>query len=110
VLTLFNDAFFMCLMFLLSGLFVWPSLKRKASAICARPRLPARAALSVLIFILMPIAYYASFRLTGSKLDFVDFYLRTSNRASGSTVRAGSSGFCCFSTCWRSRYSISHPD
>jgi hypothetical protein len=24
----------------------------------------------------MPIAYYASFRLTGSKLDFIDFYLR----------------------------------
>ena len=68
VLTLFNDAFFMSLMFLLSGLFVWPSLKRKGIAHFLRDRalrlgLPFLAA----IFILMPIAYYASFRLTGIK-------------------------------------------
>ena len=75
VLTLFNDAFFMSLMFLLSGLFVWPSLKRKGIAHFLRDRalrlgLPFLAA----IFILMPIAYYASFRLTGSKLGFLEFY------------------------------------
>jgi hypothetical protein len=75
VLTLFNDAFFMSLMFLLSGLFVWPSLKRKGIAHFLRDRalrlgLPFLAAL----FILMPIAYYASFRLTGSKLGFFEFY------------------------------------
>jgi hypothetical protein len=77
VLTLFNDAFFMSLMFLLSGLFVWPSLKRKGVGHFVRDR-AFRLGLPylVLIFILMPIAYYASFRLTGSKLDFIDFYLR----------------------------------
>jgi surface polysaccharide O-acyltransferase-like enzyme len=76
VLTLFNDAFFMSMMFLLSGLFVWPSLKRKGIAHFLRDRalrlgLPFLAA----IFILMPIAYYASFRLTGAKLGFFEFYL-----------------------------------
>jgi acyltransferase-like protein len=76
VLTLFNDAFFMSLMFLLSGLFVWPSLKRKGIAHFLRDRvlrlgLPFLAA----IFILMPIAYYASFRLTGKNLGFGEFYL-----------------------------------
>jgi surface polysaccharide O-acyltransferase-like enzyme len=76
VLTLFNDAFFMSMMFLLSGLFVWPSLKRKGIAHFLRDRalrlgLPFLAA----IFILMPIAYYASFRLTGAKLNFFEFYV-----------------------------------
>ena len=75
-LTLFNDAFFMSLMFLLSGLFVWPSLKRKGIPHFLRDRalrlgLPFLAA----IFILMPIAYYASFRLTGKNLSFTEFYL-----------------------------------
>jgi predicted small integral membrane protein len=77
VLTLFNDAFFMSLMFLLSGLFVWPSLKRKGVGDFLRDRgfrlgLPFLA----LIFILMPIAYYASFRLTGVQLGFFDFWLK----------------------------------
>jgi surface polysaccharide O-acyltransferase-like enzyme len=75
-LTLFNDAFFMSLMFLLSGLFVWPSLKRKGIAHFLRDRalrlgLPFLAA----IFILMPIAYYASFLLTGKNLGFLEFYV-----------------------------------
>ncbi|MEH2475985.1 surface polysaccharide O-acyltransferase-like enzyme [Nitrobacteraceae bacterium AZCC 2161] len=76
VLTLFNDAFFMCLMFLLSGLFVWPSLQRKGVGNFLRDRafrlgLPFLA----LIFILMPIAYYASFKLSSTKLGFIDFWL-----------------------------------
>ena len=76
-LTLFNDAFFMALMFLLSGLFVWPSLKRKSVGHFLRDRM-LRLGLPFLamLFILMPIAYYASFRLTGSKLGFFDFYFR----------------------------------
>ena len=76
IITLFNDAFFMSLMFLLSGLFVWPSLKRKSIGHFLRDRalrlgLPFLAA----IFIIMPIAYYASFRLTGSSLDFFSFWI-----------------------------------
>ena len=75
-ITLFNDTFFMSLMFLLSGLFVWPSLQRKGIGHFLRDRalrlgLPFLAA----IFIIMPIAYYASFRLTGSTIGFIEFYL-----------------------------------
>lgn len=77
VLTLFNDAFFMSLMFFLSGLFVWPSLRRKGVGHFLRDRalrlgVPFLAA----ILILMPIAYYASFRLTGAKLTFGEFWLQ----------------------------------
>jgi surface polysaccharide O-acyltransferase-like enzyme len=77
VLTLFNDTFFMSLMFLLSGLFVWPSLKRKGVQHFLRDR-ALRLGLPFLagIFILMPIAYYASFRLTGAHLGFTEFYLQ----------------------------------
>jgi GNAT superfamily N-acetyltransferase len=76
VLTLFNDAFFMSLMFLLSGLFVWPSLKRKGIGHFLRDRaLRLGLPFLALIFILMPIAYYASYLLTGARLGFIDFWL-----------------------------------
>lgn len=76
ILTLFNDAFFMCLMFLLSGLFVAGSLKRKGVGNFLRDRaLRLGLPFLALIFVLMPIAYYASFRLTGAKLDFLEFYV-----------------------------------
>lgn len=76
VLTLFNDAFFMCLMFLLSGLFVAGSLRRKGVADFLRDRaLRLGLPFLAMLLVLMPIAYYASFRLTGSKLGFIDFYL-----------------------------------
>jgi hypothetical protein len=39
VLAIFNDTFFMALMFLLSGLFVWPSLERKGGARFLRDRI-----------------------------------------------------------------------
>jgi hypothetical protein len=39
VVAIFNDTFFMALMFLLSGLFVWPSLERKGGAKFLRDRL-----------------------------------------------------------------------
>jgi surface polysaccharide O-acyltransferase-like enzyme len=76
ILTLFNDAFFMSLMFLLSGLFVWPSLKRKGVGHFLRDRaLRLGLPFLALIFILMPTAYYASYRLTGATLGFLDFWL-----------------------------------
>jgi surface polysaccharide O-acyltransferase-like enzyme len=56
----FNDSYFMAAMFLLSGLFVWPSLKRKGVGDFLRGRL-LRLALPFAVgaVILMPIAYYA---------------------------------------------------
>lgn len=75
ILTLFNDAFFMCLMFLLSGLFVAGSLRRKGIADFLRDRaLRLGLPFFAMLLVLMPVAYYASFRLTGSKLGFFEFY------------------------------------
>ena len=56
----FNDSFFMSAMFLLSGLFVWPSLQRKGIGPFLRDRW-WRLGLPFVIaaVILMPIAYYA---------------------------------------------------
>jgi peptidoglycan/LPS O-acetylase OafA/YrhL len=67
VVTTFNDTFFMALMFLLSGLFVWPSLERKGGASFLRERL-LRLGLpfAVAVAILMPLAYYPSYAVTGA--------------------------------------------
>lgn len=76
VLTLFNDAFFMALMYFLSGLFVWPSLSRKGVTHFLRDR-TLRLALPfvVSVLVLMPMAYYASFSLTGKATGFATFWL-----------------------------------
>jgi peptidoglycan/LPS O-acetylase OafA/YrhL len=62
-----NDIFFMSLMFFLSGLFVWPSLKRRAAPAFLKHRL-LRLGLpfAVSIAVLAPLAYYATYRLTGA--------------------------------------------
>lgn len=76
LLTLFNDAFFMALMYFLSGLFVWPSLSRKGVSHFLRDR-ALRLALPfvIAVLVLMPIAYYASFSLTGKATGFATFWL-----------------------------------
>jgi peptidoglycan/LPS O-acetylase OafA/YrhL len=63
----FNDAFFMALMFLLSGLFVGPSLQRKGSAAFLRER-GLRLGLPFLLCaaILAPLAYYPAWLQIGS--------------------------------------------
>jgi hypothetical protein len=58
----FNDNYFMSLMFLLSGLFVWPSLARKGSAIFLRDRVLRLGVPFLFAALLMPLAYYASYR------------------------------------------------
>ncbi len=76
VLTLFNDTFFMCLMFMLSGLFVWPSLKRKSIGHFLRDRaLRLGLPFLAMILVLMPIAYYASFSLSTNRTGFYEFYV-----------------------------------
>ena len=75
LLVWFNDSFFMPLMFLLSGLFVWPSLARKGPAGYVRGRLlrlglPFAVAATTLI----PLAYYPSFRMTGADAGFWQFW------------------------------------
>jgi hypothetical protein len=63
-------------MFMLSGLFVWPSLKRKGIADFLRDRaLRLGLPFLAMIFVLMPIAYYASFSLSTHKTGFFEFYV-----------------------------------
>ena len=67
LLTGFNETFFMSLMFFISGLFVWDSLKRKGAGGFVRDRL-LRLGLpfAIAAAILSPIAYYPSYRVTGA--------------------------------------------
>ncbi len=82
LMVLFNDSFFMALMFFISGLFVRDSLVRKGAAIFLRDRawrLGVPYLVSVLV--LMPIAYYPTFlryHLPGTTdFNFLHFWWRT---------------------------------
>lgn len=70
-----NDTFFMALMFLLSGLFVWPSLARKGVAAYARDRL-LRIGLPFAVFALAlsPLAYLPSYLQTGAAWSWSGFW------------------------------------
>jgi peptidoglycan/LPS O-acetylase OafA/YrhL len=62
LVVLFNDSFFMAFMFLISGLFVHHSLTRNgAGGFLRRRAWRLGIPLLVSIFVLIPIAYYASF-------------------------------------------------
>jgi hypothetical protein len=75
LLTLFNDIFFMSLMFFLSGLFVWPGLARKGSMTFLRDRgLRLALPFAIMVTFLMPIAYYPSFKMTGADPGFIAFW------------------------------------
>ena len=73
----FNDVFFMSLMFFISGLFVYPALRRHGTSGFIRDRLLRLGVpFAFAVVILMPIAYYASWQLTGLDTGFFDFYRR----------------------------------
>ena len=63
LVVLFNDSFFMAFMFLVSGLFVHDSLVRRGAGGLPVPRRLALIGVPLLIsiFVLIPLAYYASF-------------------------------------------------
>jgi hypothetical protein len=74
----FNDSFFMAAMFFLSGLFVWPSLKRKGTGWFLRDRfwrlgLP----FAVCALVLMPVAYYAVELRIHPGIGFAAFWWKT---------------------------------
>jgi peptidoglycan/LPS O-acetylase OafA/YrhL len=74
VLAIFNDTFFMALMFLLSGFFAWPSLERKGAAKFLRDRiLRLGVPFAVATGILMPLAYYPSYAVTGADPGFLAY-------------------------------------
>src|SRR6201996_9338790 len=75
----FNDSFFMAAMFLLSGLFVWPSLRHKGASDFLRARL-LRLGLPFAVgaVVLMPIAYYAvELRNSEPSLSFPAYWWKT---------------------------------
>ncbi|HEY1412261.1 MAG TPA: acyltransferase family protein, partial [Rhodopila sp.] len=78
VLVLFNDSYFIPLMFLLSGLFVGPSLGRKGRKAYLLDRL-RRLGLpfALVVLTIMPLAYYPSYRMTGSSIGFGTFWVQT---------------------------------
>jgi peptidoglycan/LPS O-acetylase OafA/YrhL len=64
----FNDIFFMSLMFLLSGLFVWKSLQRKRSGVFLRDRaLRLGLPFVVAAALIAPVAYYPAYLQTGAR-------------------------------------------
>jgi glucan biosynthesis protein C len=71
LLVLVNDSFFMPLMFLLAGLFVWPSLRRKGAAGYLRDRM-LRLGLPFLVAVttIVPLAYLPTFRIAGDESSF----------------------------------------
>ncbi len=78
LVVLFNDSFFMPLMFFLAGLFVLPGLARKGTARYLRDRL-LRLGLpfAVVVVFIMPLAHYPSYHMTGSPEGYLAFW-RTS--------------------------------
>ena len=73
----FNDVFFMSLMFFVSGLFVFPALRKHGTLHFIRDRfLRLGLPFAFAVVLLMPIAYYASWQLTGRSTGFLDFYQR----------------------------------
>ncbi len=71
----FNDVFFMSLMFFVSGLFVYPALRRHGTLQFIRDRfLRLGLPFAFAVVFLMPIAYYASWQLSDQNHGFLDFY------------------------------------
>jgi glucan biosynthesis protein C len=77
----FNDVFFMSLMFFVSGLFVYPALRKHGTFRFIRDRLKRLGVpFAFALVLLMPIAYYASWQLSVSNTGFSDFYRRLGER------------------------------
>src|ERR1700712_3463350 len=75
---LFTDSFFMAAMFLLSGLFVWPSLQRKGAGWFLRDRwqrLGRRFWFCAVV--LMPLAYSAVDLRVSGEHSFLEFWWKT---------------------------------
>ena len=72
----FNDVFFMSLMFLISGLFVWPLLKARGAGRFLRDRL-LRLGVPFLagVVLLMPLAYYPAWLAWGGEPGYLGFLL-----------------------------------
>lgn len=71
----FQDVYLMSFMFLLSGLFVWPSLTRKESWKFLQDRLMRLGLPFVLVvYLLMPVAHYPIYRVTAADPSVAAFW------------------------------------
>jgi hypothetical protein len=72
---MFNDFFFMALLFFVSGLFVWSSLRRKGSGHFVRDR-AVRLGLPFLFaaVVIAPLAYYPSYLQRAAEPSVADFW------------------------------------
>lgn len=78
----FNDVFFMSLMFFISGVFVWPSLRRSGALAFLRGRLLRLGApFAAGVVLLMPLAYYASWQLTGHDAGYLAYWRQNFTQA-----------------------------
>ncbi len=70
------NLFFMALMFLISGLFVWKSLVKKGSVHFLKDRgLRLGIPFVISLTVIMPLAYYPSFLMTGATTDFFSYWM-----------------------------------
>jgi peptidoglycan/LPS O-acetylase OafA/YrhL len=70
----FNDSFFMSLMFLVSGLFVWKSLERKGASAFVRDRLLRLGVpFALAAGLLAPLAYYPAYLQRTAEPSVADF-------------------------------------
>src|SRR5262249_35453224 len=69
-----QDVYLISLMFFLSGVFVWPSLRRKGAWQFLRDR-ALRLGLPFVFYelFLSPLAHYANYRVTATDLSFVTY-------------------------------------
>jgi glucan biosynthesis protein C len=73
----FNDVYFMSLMFAISGLFVWPLLEKRGVLTFLKDRsLRLGVPFVVGVILLMPLAYYPSWRLAGGNGGYLSYWLQ----------------------------------
>ena len=75
LIPLLLNLFFMALMFFISGLFVWKSLEKKGSIHFLKDRgLRLGIPFVISLTVIMPLAYYPSFLMTGATTDFFSYW------------------------------------
>ncbi len=91
LIALFNDTWFMALLFFISGLFVWRSLTRKVSRRFLRGRLIRLGIPFVIgVLLLIPLAYFPGQLeielIFGGSTNYIDFWLGMVQAGFGFTV------------------------